>query len=182
MDSPQRPIRTTLLFGLGCGLSFIPISLICHITIFWPYIFRFTFFSYLAVYSVILTGWGEKKRFAIIFPLLFLFIFIFYQNSTSAFLLLSMGMLSWIRSGICFSSTIGKSIGGEILFSIGGGALVACFNPHTTLSWALGIWLFFMVQSLYFMFLTGPLISDDTSYEPDAFDQAKMRAEEVLKG
>jgi hypothetical protein len=181
METEKRPIRTTLLFGLMCGLIFIPISMMFKYTYFWPYIFRITIFSYLAVYAVFLSGWGNKKRFAVLFPLLFLFIFILAQNSTLAFLLLSMGMLSWIRSGVCFQDAFAKSMGGEIIFTMGGGALVACFNPHTTITWALGIWLYFMVQSVYFMFMTDLEIVNDVTYEPDAFNQARMRAERALK-
>ena len=62
MDGEKRPVRTTLLFGLVCGLLFIPVSLVFQFTIFWPFIFRLTLFSYLAVYSIILAGWGNKKR------------------------------------------------------------------------------------------------------------------------
>ena len=182
METRQRPIRTTLLYGLVCGLSFIPIGLIFRHTIFWPFIFRLTLFSYLAVYSLILTKCGNTKRLSVAFPLLFLSVFIFYQSSISAFLLLTLGMLSWIRSGICFQNAFGKSIWSDVIFSIGGGALVACLNPLTTISWALGIWLFFMVQSLYFIFLTQSDTINDVFYKPDAFDQARIRAERVING
>jgi len=57
---------------------------------------------------------------------------------------------------------------------------VAYLDPRTAVTWALGIWLFFLIQSLYFMII-------DTAFEnrpeepPDAFEQARMRAEGILK-
>lgn len=77
---------------------------------------------------------------------------------------------------------MGRSMGVEIIATIGGGALVSFFNPYTTITWALGIWLFFIIQSVYFIILENPEIADETTYEPDAFDRARIRAERVLKG
>lgn len=180
MTTSQRPIRTTIFFGLICGLMFIPIRIFFETTSLWPLFFRLTIFACLAAYSLILASWGNKRRIAVLFPLLFLFLFIFCENSNAAFLLLSIGMLSWIRSGICFQKAFARSLGVEILFSIGGGALVAYFNPHSTLTWALGIWMFFLIQSLYFTVMTDRE-EDDVAQVIDAFEQARMRAEGLLK-
>ncbi len=180
MTTSQRPIRTTIFFGLICGLMFIPARIFFEYTFLWPLVFRLTFFACLAAYSLILASWGNKRRTSVLFPLLFLFFFIFCRSSNAAFLLLSLGMLSWIRSGICFQNAFAKSLGVEIIFSIGGGALVAYFNPHSTLTWALGIWIFFMIQSLYFTIMTD-MEKDDAAQAVDVFEQARLRAEGILK-
>ncbi len=180
MTASQRPIRTTIFFGLICSLIFIPINMFFEITFFRPLFFRLALFAILAAYSLILASWGNKRRISVLFPLLFLFLFVFCQTSAPAFLLLSLGMLSWIRSGICFQNAFARSLGVEILFSIGGGALVACFNPHSTLTWALGIWMFFLIQSLYFTVMTD--MKEDAVAPPlDLFEQARMRAEGILR-
>jgi hypothetical protein len=176
----SRPVRTTILFGLFCGLAFIPICMVFEYTTAWPIIFRLTVFSFLTLYALILARWGGKRRLAVIFPLLILFLFFFTQNSTAAFLLLVLGIFSWIRSGICFENAFARSLGTELLLSIGGGSLVAYFNPHSALTWALGIWMFFLVQSLYFMIIPGTE-EDDIAEVMDAFEQARMRAEGILK-
>lgn len=77
MDTEKRPIRTTLLFGLVCGLLFIPINLVFQYTIFWPTVFRLTIFFYLAVYSVILAKWGNKSRLKVFFSPCFSCLFLF---------------------------------------------------------------------------------------------------------
>jgi hypothetical protein len=180
MTTSQRPIRTTIFFGLLCGLMFIPIRMFFETTLLWPFCFRLTIFACLAAYSLILASWGNKRRISVLFPLLFLFLFIFCESSNAAFLLLSLGMLSWIRSGICFQNAFVRSLGVEILLCIGGGTLVAYFNPHSTLTWALGIWMFFLVQSLYFTVMTD-MEEDDAAHTIDVFELARVKAEGILK-
>jgi len=180
MNNSNRPVRTTIFFGLICGLVFLASGLFFERTVFWSIFFRLSLFAFLSAYAFMLASWSGKKRISVIFPLLFLFVFNFAQNSNSAFLLLCLGILSWIRSGICFQNAFSKSLGAEIIFSIGGGALVAYFNPFSTVTWALGIWMFFLVQSLYFIIVadTG---NNDEHLNEDAFEQARMRAEGILK-
>ena len=180
MTNSKRPVRTTIFYGLICALMFMPLGLVFERTAFWPVFFRLAIFICLGAYAFILANWTRKGRISIIFPLLLLFLFIFGQSSTAAFLLLSLGMLSWIRSGVCFQNGFSKSLGGEILFSIGGGALVAYFSPYSVVTWALGIWMFFLVQSLYFIVMTD-IGQDEEDINVDAFEQARMRAAGILK-
>jgi len=180
MNSGKRPVRTTVFYGLICALLFFAVGIFFEHTIFWSIFFRIAIFTCLAAYSIILASWTNKKRISVIFPLFFLVFFIFSNSSNSAFLLLCLGMLSWIRSGICFQKALSKSLGAEIIFSIGGGAIVAYLSPYSTLTWALGIWMFFLVQSLYFIVMTD-FVSEENPVNTDAFEVAKLRAEGILK-
>ncbi len=180
MNTAKRPVRTTVFFGLMCALLFAAIGLFFEHTVFWAAFFRMFIFGCLAIYSFILASWSKKSRLSVIFPLLFLIVFNFAQNSNAAFLLLCLGMLSWIRSGICFQNAFSKSLGAEIIFSIGGGALVAYLNPYSTITWALGIWMFFLIQSLYFLLMTN-LEPEEETLNTDPFEQARIRAEGILK-
>jgi hypothetical protein len=63
---------------------------------------------------------------------------------------------------------------------MGGAALVTCFFPHSMTALALGVWMFFLVQSLHFV-LTGDLgdaEEDDVVLDP--FEKAQRQAEEIL--
>ncbi len=179
MKITRRPTIATILYGLMCGVTFIPVSIVLSYMIYWPEAFRLTIWSYLALYGLLLTRWGKVNPISIVFPLLTLFIFVFWGNSNSAFLLLALGILSWIRSGICFRRPLAEMLGVELLICIGGGALVAYFVPHSTFTWAIGIWLFFLVQSLYFV-LTGDARSEEDKLKLDPFDEAKRQAERIL--
>ena len=54
------------------------------------------------------------------------------------------------------------------------------FNPHSTLTWALGIWMFFLIQSLYFTVMTD-MGEDNVTPPVDAFEQARIKADGILK-
>jgi hypothetical protein len=180
MDAGTRPVRTTIVFGLACGLLYIPVHLAVDATGFRPILFRAAVFCIIAAYAALLALWAKRRRTAVLFPLLLLFLFLFAESTPAAFLILALGLLSWIRSGICFQHAFLRSLFAESALSVGGGALVTCFHPHSAVTWGLGIWLFFLVQSLYFLFMQkAPADGGDTLVDP--FDQARMRAENILK-
>ena len=179
MKISRRPMIATILYGLICAVIFVPVSIVLSYMIYWPEAFRLTIWSYVALYGLLLTRWGKGNPISIVFPLLTLFIFVFWGNSNSAFLLLALGILSWIRSGICFRKSLAEMLGVELLICIGGAALVAYFAPHSTFTWAMGIWLFFLVQSLYFV-LTGDVRNKEDKPRLDPFDEAKRQAERIL--
>lgn len=179
MNHTNRQVRTTIIYGLICGLFFIPLGMLFDGTSVWPVFFRMAIFTCLGLYSLMMAGWANKKRPSVIFPLIFLAFFVFSRSNPGSFLLLCLGMFSWIRSGICFQNALTRSLAAEIVFSIGGGALVVYFAPYSPTTWGLGIFLFFLVQSLYFVVMNEP----DTAEKPinaDAFDEARGRAEGIL--
>ncbi|MES0349735.1 MAG: hypothetical protein ABUK19_03365 [Desulfobacteria bacterium] len=179
MKITRRPMPATILFGLIGGLFFIPISMVLGYIIYWPMVFRLAIWSYLGLYGVLLTRWGKVNAISIVFPLMVLLVFAFWGNSNSAFLLLALGILSWIRSGICFQRPLFKTLGAELFVCIGGGVLVAYFAPHSTLTWAMGIWMFFLMQSLYFV-LVGEISGEEEKLAVDPFEQARRQAEKIL--
>jgi hypothetical protein len=180
MDTGTRPVRTTILFGLVGGLVYLPLHLAFQATGVRPLLFRVAIFCILAAYSVLLALWAKKRRTSILFPLFLMFLFLFSKSTPAALLLLALGLLSWIRSGICFEHAFSRSLLVELALSVGGGALVAYFHPHSAVTWALGIWLFFLIQSLYFLFMEkAPEDRGNTLIDP--FDQARMRVETILK-
>jgi hypothetical protein len=170
---------TTILYGFMCGVSFIPVSMVLSYVIYWPQAFRLAIWSYLALYGLLLVRWSKVNLISIVFPFLVLFLFVFWGNSNSAFLLLGLGILSWVRSGVCFQRPLAKMLAVELLTCIGGGTLVAYFAPHSTFSWAMGIWMFFLVQSLYFVF-TGAVGDEQETLLLDPFEEAKRQAERIL--
>lgn len=181
MKIMPRPVRTTILLGLICGLGFIPVKLLFDCLLPSSAAFQMTIWLCLALYGWFLARWGKQRCFSLLFPLLIPLIFIFTGNSENAFLILSMGILSWIRSGICFRKQAHRKLAIELLVCGGGGALVACFSPHSAVSWAIGIWMFFLVQSLYFLFLRDFVSSIEDEFEIDPFERARLQAERILE-
>ena len=180
MKITYRPIRTTIFFGLICGLLFIPLSLgLCNIMS-WPMAVNMILWSYLAIYGFVLTRWAEKTALSILFPLALLLIIILVVKSTSAFLLFALVIFSWIRSGICFQKPFLRVLLIELFLTLGGAVLAGWFTPDSMFPRALGIWMFFLVQSLYFVFLDHKNLKENALSDP--FEEAMLQAEKTLSG
>ena len=95
-------------------------------------------------------------------------------------MLISLVMLSWMRSGVCFKEKpFLKRIGAEIGLGLATGLLILGAVPAVTITWALGIWLFFLIQALYFVLFD--LHSEpEIKIELDPFEKSKMAAQKIL--
>ena len=179
MKTSRRPIRTTLIFGLICGLTFIPISLGLSILIPWSEAFALVLWLYTVVYGILLCRWSGNRIGSIVFPLLLLLGAVFLAGSLTAYFVVALLILSWIRSGICFQKSL-KGFLAELVISLGGGALVSCFIPGSGVTWALGIWMFFLVQALYFVFFETSISIAIEAPAIDPFERSRRMAEEIL--
>ena len=179
----QRPILTTILFGLICGISFFPLNLVWNHMLIRPNAICLTLWLFTAGYAVLLCRWSNQRLLSVSYPVLFLFLTVFLVQSIDAFYFLALAIISWIRSGLCYQEH-GRRIRlvVELLICAAGGALVTVFTPGSTLAWALGIWLFFLLQALYFAVFDSktPSLHDQYEQEVDPFEQASRRAEDIL--
>ena len=66
----------------------------------------------------------------------------------------------------------------ELFLTLGGAALVAWFTPHSPFAWALGILMFFLVQSLYFVAFEDKDV--EAQVEVDPFETALWKAEKTI--
>jgi len=180
MKSTAKPIRSTIIWGLIGGLLYIPLCVALSRLMLWPVCFQVSLWLLLAGYGVLLSRWAPDSLRSISLPLLLLFIAAFFIRSTSAFLFISLVMLSWIRSGICFKEKpFLKRFGAEIGLGLATGLLVSGSVPAAAIAGALGIWLFFLIQALYFV-LFDYRSDPEASIEVDPFEKAKMAAQKIL--
>jgi len=68
----------------------------------------------------------------------------------------------------------------EFFLTLGGAALITCFIPDSMFTWALGIWMFFLVQSLYFVILGDRSLKEKVTADP--FEEAMIQAEKIISG
>ena len=180
MKGIAKPIRSTIAWGLISGLIYLPLSLIFNSMAFWPLSFQLLLWTLLAGYGVLLSCWASKPLASVALPLLLLLFAAFLIQSTATFLLAALGMLSWMRSGICFNQTsVVKRFVAETGLGLSSGLPVAASVPAATLTGTLGVWLFFLIQALYFVvfeYRNDPA----TRVELDPFERAKMAAEQIL--
>jgi hypothetical protein len=179
MKTATQLIRTTIVFGLICGLSFVPLVIGIGYIVSGLTAFCLTLWLYLAAYGLLMVRWSKKRLTSVVFPLLLALITIFGVNSISAFLWVAMGIFSWIRSGICYPTQFKIRFIAEALLCFGAGALVGNFAPISPFNWAIAIWMFFLVQALYFVLFEDPRLTEG-EIQRDAFEQARQQAEKIL--
>ena len=144
----------------------------------WPLAFRLAIWAIVLGYSYLLVSWSGKGTVKIIFPQLILLAAALWSNSIVFFLVLALLVLCWIRQR-CFMKSTVKALVIETVVCGGAVALILFFNPHSTPSLAISTWLFFLVQSLYFVFFYPATTAADKP-SPDRFARACKQAEEIL--
>jgi len=180
MKNIKHPIRNTIIYGLFCGLSFVPLSLTLDTVLSWPSAFCLALWLFISGYAILLSRWSNTALISIVFPLLLLVPTIFLVNSRILFFLLALSVISWVRSGICFQKPGGIRLAVELLLYFLGAVLLHGFMPGSVFGWGLGVWMFFLVQALYFVFFGPADTQQKASSRLDAFEQASRQAERIL--
>ena len=180
MGRSHHPIRTTIFFGLLCGLSFIPVHLALNYVLQVPRVNYLILWLYAAGYSLLLGRWSETSIRSIGFPLVLHLVASIQVDSTAVFYLISLAFTSWIRSGICFKNPSALQWALELLFCATGGILVMVFTPGSAFSWILVTWMFFLIQSLFFVVFENRAIIPQDQSEIDPFERASRAAETIL--
>jgi len=176
----KRSVRTTLVYGLISAMAVIPAAWSLTGLIGWEMAFKLSLWADLFFYAVLLTRWSGNSLSGVGFPMALLLGTALWPGVYFGFFFLGLGVFSWIRSGICFTETPVRAVAAEFITVAGGGGLVALLGPASTITWAIGIWLFFLVQALYFFIIPSkePSITDRTV--EDSFERARREAQRVL--
>lgn len=173
------PVRTTVFFGAASALCAVPLALF-QVPWLWPMLFQLFLGMNVISYSALLCRWSNTGLPALLFPALFTCLAVAWPNSHQDFLLIVLAMFSWIRSGICYQCAGFIAVIAEAMTLVGGIAFLLFRWPHSLLALPLSIWLFFLVQSLYFSLLpdeahtTGPK-------SVDSFELATREVERLLE-
>ena len=174
-------VRTTLVFGLISALVVMPATAFLSAAVGWPLAFRLVLWIDLFVYAGLLTRWSDKRPHEVVFPATLLLGAALWPGTTGIFFFLGVGVLSWIRSGICFTGRPLRGIVAELLTLLGGVGLVALVKPGSTVAWAIAVWLFFLVQALYFFIVPMPRRQKADLPPEDRFEEASRRARRLLE-
>jgi hypothetical protein len=178
----NNPTRTTIVYALAGGFLIVPATMLLTPFLHWPTAFKLSLWTDLAIYAVLLTRWSRRSLLAVIFPLALLLGTALWPRTYAGFFFLAVGVLCWIRSGICFQDTPLRTLAAEVITVLGGCALVMLFGGQTPLSWAIAICLFSQVQALYFFIV--PLnrtAAEKDRVADDPFDRAVEEARKVLE-
>ncbi len=147
------PITAGVIFaGAAALLSAGAISLPLHFVA-WPARLNATLFLSLAAYAAWLARLSASPIRGLAAPLLLLSVVLVSAASVTGFVIPAAAGLAWIRSGICFPGPAARRAAAEILTLSAGLALTALLRLPGIAGWALGLWLFFLIQALYFAFV-----------------------------
>ena len=178
----RRPIFTTIGYGLACGLALVPGCLTLTAVVSSSSAICLLLWLFVSCYALFLCRWGAQPNSAMVLPIATLFLAVFMVNSVVSFFLLAQAVVSWIRSGVCFQERRWARMAVEILIWIAGGILLSVFTPGSAVGWALGIWMFFLLQSLYFVFFENETGEPEhlKNFAMDPFERANRQAAAVL--
>jgi len=180
MTSTRSPAIATISLGLVFGLLFAPMVRGFGLLLPHPYPTRLTVWLYLYVYGVFLAGWNAASGSRAVFPLFLMGVVQFAAGTQPVFWCLILVTLSWLRSGVFCPGGPLKTLAKEFLVCGGGGLLTTAFHPRTLAEFALAVWLFTLIQALYFVMFpvssngVGPGLGTDT------FEKARQAAEQIL--
>lgn len=178
----NKPVRTTIVFGLASGVLLLPLAGFMTSRLGWPLAFKLSLWLDAALYALLLTRWSSTRVVSILFPLLLLLGAVLWPYAYSGFFLLGLGIFSWIRSGICFKAPPLRRLTAEVITVAGGAGLVAICGPASPFGWALAVWLFFLVQALYFFLVPAAARKGGVDQQSrDPFPAALQEAENVLE-
>jgi hypothetical protein len=179
MKRIHEPVRVTIAYGALCGIVHIPLSLAANLFFSPAVALRLVLWVYLAGYGLLLSGQGGRRPAGIAFPLLLLLVTALWALPMTAYLPACLGTLSWIRCGVPLrGSRLGRTTI-ELLLCFLGGATVAVLAPPVLLSRAVAVWLFFLLQALYFVLFEAADRSDVTG-GIDPFVAARRAAERIV--
>ena len=180
MNRLKHPVTATILFGLFGALGFVPAW-----SLFAPWFGGRTAFElYLVLlaagYSLILARLAGRSLGLALFPLIVMAAATQGTVSITGFLFLAFPIFGWIRSGTLIGGPWFRKLLAEMLTLGGAAVLLWALEPGHRYAWAVSIWLFFLAQSLYFLFAGPAGAMDDADQPDDPFDRARRRAERIL--
>jgi hypothetical protein len=182
MKNEQRAVRSTIILGgLAALVWFLAASILAWHR-YWPWAAFGIIWLTTSAYAFMLVQWSGRRFAAVLFPLLVLaLIGVVMPRSVWASGIV-IALLGWIRSGVCFPQTVGQSVGRELALGGGGGIAILWWGPSTALSGALCLWLFSLIQALFFILFEPEVVSSSAGSAPDPFDRAARRVEDLLAG
>lgn len=175
------PIAAAVIFAAGAALLVaaalnLPLGFMTRLTA-----LNSTMMLCLATYAVLLARMSARPIRAIAAPVLMLAAVLPVASSVTGFLVPAAAGLSWIRSGICFPGPVARRIVAEAILSAAGLALCAVLSPPGILGWALGLWMFFLIQALYFVVFADLPFRRSEPLGPEARHALRSRAQALLR-
>ena len=177
----KNPIHATIIFALVSGVLMLPFIGLMHGWVGFQTTLKCFLWMDLALYLLLLAQRSRSRSLSILFPLALLLTMVFWPVSWVEFLVPALGVLCWVRSGICYDHAPLRALAAEPITIVGGIILVGLIGSDATCTWPIGLCLFILVQALYFFIVPMDRTQKIKGSFSDPFEQARYAAEKVLR-
>ena len=181
MNSKISPVAASVIFAaaaavLVAAVTILPLRPIPRTTA-----LNAAIFLCLAAYSAFLARSGGRSLRALFAPLFMLATVMAVAGSVTGFVVPAAAGLSWIRSGICFPGSMPRRVCAETIACAAGLALVRLLQPPGPYGWALSMWMFGLIQALYFVVIDAERTGLPEKQGQDRMAKTHCRADTLLR-
>ncbi|HSO62776.1 MAG TPA: hypothetical protein VLR50_17220 [Desulfobacterales bacterium] len=181
MNSKISPVAASVIFAaaaavLVAAVTILPLRPMPRLTS-----TNATIFLCLAAYSAFLARSGGRSLRALFAPLFLLAAVLVVAGSVAGFVVPAAAGLSWIRSGICFPGSMPRRVCAEAIACAAGLVLAWWLQPPGPYGWPLSIWMFGLIQSLYFGMVDAERTDLPEKQGQDKMAKAYRRADTLLR-
>jgi len=181
MKTKLSPAAATVIFAAAAAMllaaavfwtqRFIPRTTILNTAV----------FLCLAAYTAFLARSSGRSLRALFAPLFMLAAVMAAAGSVTGFVVPAAAGLSWIRSGICFPGSLPRRVCAEAITCAAGLALVRLLQPPGPYGLPLSIWMFGLIQALYFVGVNAERTGVPEKQGQKRMAQAHPRADALLR-
>ena len=181
MNKKISPVVATVMLAAAAALLLAAVASLPLRSIHRPAAANAAIFLCLAAYSVFLARSNGRSQRALFAPFFMLSAVLAVAGSVAGFAVPAAAGLSWVRSGICFPGSMARRLCAEAITCPAGLALAWLLQPPGPYGWALGIWMFGLIQALYFNIVDVERTCLLEKKGQDKMTQAHRRADALLR-
>ena len=181
MNLKISPVTTSVIFAAAAGVLVATVTILPLRSIPRTTALSTAIFLCLAAYSAFLAQSSGRSLRALFAPLFMLAAVSAAADSVTGFVVPAAAGLSWIRSGICFPGSLLRRVCAEAITCAAGLALARLLQPPGPYGWALSIWMFALIQALYFVVVDAESCGQTEPPIREKIEEAHCRADVLLR-
>jgi len=181
MNLKISPVAASVIFAAAAAMLVAAVTILPLRPIPRTTALNAAIFLCLAAYSAFLARSSGRSLRALFAPLLMLSAVLAAAGSVSGFVVPAAAGLSWIRSGICFPGSLPRRVCAEAITCVAGLALVRLLQPPGPYGLPLSIWMFGLIQALYFVGVDAESSGQTKPPIREKIEEAHCRADVLLR-
>jgi len=181
MNLKISPVAASVIFAAAAAMLVAAVTILPLRPIPRTTALNAAIFLCLAAYSAFLARSSGRSLRALFAPLFMLAAVMAAAGSVSGFVVPAAAGLSWIRSGICFPGPLPRRVCAEAITCAAGLALVRLLQPPGPYGLPLSIWMFGLIQALYFVVIDAESSGQTKPPIREKIEEAHCRADVLLR-